>query len=293
MIGASEMIINKDGSIFHLHLKPENLAQKVILVGDPGRVEMISTYLGNIECKVQNREFVAVTGSYGGHRITVLSTGIGTDNIDIVMNELDALANIDFETRTVKPVQKSLDIMRIGTSGALQPDIPVNSWVVSEKSIGFDGLLNFYANREKVCDMEFEANLKASLQWHPDLPAPYVVNASQSLLESFTSEGYIKGVNISAPGFYGPQGRVVRLPLAFVSMNELIESFRYKSFKITNYEMESSAIYGLSALLGHRAITVCAIIANRVTLQANDAYHPMMEKLVSSALENFVNHTAL
>lgn len=293
MIGASELIINKDGSIFHLHLKPENLAPKVILVGDPGRVEMISAYLNNIECRVQNREFFSVTGSYNNRRVTVLSTGIGTDNIDIVMNELDALANIDFKTKTVLPATQSLDIMRIGTSGALQPDIPVNSWVVSEKSIGFDGLLNFYANRQTVCDMEFEESLKKGLHWHPDLPAPYVVDASEVLLQKFAKPGFIKGVNISAPGFYGPQGRVVRLPLAFSGMNELIESFRYKSFKITNYEMESSAIYGLSALLGHRAVTVCAIIANRVTLQANDAYHPVMEKLVQSALENFVNEAAL
>lgn len=288
MIGGSELIINKDGTIFHLHLKPENLARKIILVGDPGRVEMIASYFSSIECRVQNREFFTITGNFKNRRATVLSTGIGTDNIDIVMNELDALANIDFTTKTVKPTLTSLDIMRVGTSGALQADIPVNSFVVSDKSIGFDGLLNFYAGRGKACDLDFENELTKSLNWHPHLPAPYVANASGKLLERFDSPEFIHGVNISAPGFYGPQGRVVRLQLAFPGMNDLIENFRYKSFKITNYEMESSAIYGLSALLGHQAVTVCAIIANRVTLDANNAYHPFMEKLVKLVLDKFV-----
>jgi uridine phosphorylase len=289
MIKESELIINKDGSVFHLHLKPENLAKKVVLVGDPGRVEMIATFLDNIEIKVQNREFNTVTGRFGGKRISVISTGIGTDNIDIVVNELDALVNIDFKTREVKKEQTSLDIMRIGTSGALQPNIPVGSFVVSEKSIGFDGLLHYYGGAEEICDLDFEAHLINSLDWKSSLADPYVVDASPELLEKFDSPEFIKGVNISAPGFYGPQGRVIRLPLSMPDINAQIESFSFKNFKITNYEMESSAIYGLSRLLGHHAVTVCVIIANRVILNANDTYHDSMEKLVLSALKRFVN----
>jgi len=289
MIRESELIINKDGTVFHLHLKPENVAGKVVLVGDPGRVEMIASFFDKIECKVQNREFFTITGQFKNKRVSVVSTGIGTDNIDIVVNELDALVNVDFKTRTIKKKLTSLDIMRIGTSGALQPNIPVGSFVVSEKSIGFDGLLTFYANRNQVCDLEFETHLIQSLNWNVELPYPYVVNASEDLLQKFDSPGFIKGVNISAPGFYGPQGRVIRLPLAMPLINEKIEGFSFKNYSITNYEMESSAIYGLSRLLGHRAVTVCVIIANRVTLNANDSYQNAMERLVQSALKRFVN----
>jgi uridine phosphorylase len=289
MIGESELIINKDGTVFHLHLRPEDIAQKVVLVGDPGRVKMVASFFGKIECEVQNREFHSITGWYGNKRVSVVSTGIGTDNIDIVVNELDALVNVDFKTREIKNELTSLDIMRIGTSGALQPEIPVNSFVVSEKSIGFDGMLSFYANRNLVCDLDFEAHLINSLNWIQELPHPYVVDASPILLSKFDSPGFIKGINISAPGFFGPQGRVIRLQLAMPFINEKIESFSFKNFKITNYEMESSAIYGLSKLLGHQAITVCVIIANRVNLNANDSYHDAMETLVQTALKKFVN----
>ncbi|NQU86336.1 MAG: nucleoside phosphorylase [Mariniphaga sp.] len=289
MIKESELIINKDGTIFHLHLKPADIAGKIILVGDPGRVDMVASNFENIEFKIRNREFYTITGTYKNKRITVLSTGIGTDNIDIVLNELDALANIDFNTRKVKEKFAQLDFMRIGTSGALQSEIPVNSFVVSQKSIGFDGLLNFYKNRDSICDLEFESNLTNELSWKNTLASPYIVDASENLLQKFKSPKFIKGVNISAPGFYGPQGRVLRLPLAMNEINDQIEKYSFKSFKITNYEMESSAIYGLSKLMGHRAVTVCAIIANRVTGDANNAYHSVMEKLVKIALERFIN----
>ncbi|MBN2772603.1 MAG: nucleoside phosphorylase [Prolixibacteraceae bacterium] len=289
MIKESELIINKDGSVFHLHLKPGEIGEKIILVGDPGRVEMVASNFESIELTARNREFFTITGLYKGKRVSVISTGIGTDNIDIVLNELDALANIDFNIREIKSDKISLDLMRIGTSGSLQEDIPVNSFVISEKSIGFDGLLNFYKNRDSVCDLEFEADFKNQLNWAETLASPYVVNASTKLLNLFISKEFIKGVNISAPGFYGPQGRIIRLPLAMENINDKIEKYSFKSFKVTNYEMESSAIYGLSGLLGHHAITVCAIIANRVTGDANDAYHPVMEKLVKLALERFIN----
>jgi len=285
MIPHSELIINDDGSIFHLHLKPENLASLVILVGDPGRVDTIASYFSQIEFTSQNREFKTVTGYYNSKRISVISTGIGTDNIDIVLNELDALVNIDLETRTIKNNHTPLDIVRVGTSGGLQTDLPVNSFVVSQKSIGFDGMLNFYAGREKYCDLDFEKAFKKHTNWNPSLPTFYVADASEKLLAKFNSTPFIQGVTISAPGFYGPQGRVLRLPLAEPLLNRQIEEFRYKDFRITNFEMESSAIYGLSKMLGHEALTVCLIIANRVAHKANESYHSAMEKLIISVLE--------
>ena len=285
MIPHSELIINDDGSIFHLHLKPENLASLVILVGDPGRVDTIASYFSQIEFTTQNREFKTVTGYYNSKRISVISTGIGTDNIDIVLNELDALVNIDLETRTIKNNHTPLDIVRVGTSGGLQTDLPVNSFVVSQKSIGFDGMLNFYAGREKYCDLDFENAFKVHTNWNPSLPTFYVADASEKLLAKFNSTPFIQGVTISAPGFYGPQGRVLRLPLAEPLLNRQIEEFRYKDFRITNFEMESSAIYGLSKMLGHEALTVCLIIANRVAHKANESYHSAMEKLIISVLE--------
>jgi len=285
-IPPSELILNADNSVYHLNLLPHELAGTVINVGDPDRVALVSNFFDSIEIKKQKREFITHTGTYKGKRITVLSTGIGTDNIDIVVNELDALVNIDLEKREIKKKLTKLEIVRIGTSGGLQPDLAVNSFVVSQKSIGFDGMLNYYANREKYCDMEFENAFKSYTHWNTSLPTPYVVNASEQLLSKFSDEIFRKGVTISAPGFYGPQGRVLRLPLAVPELNHQIEDFDFNSFKITNFEMESSAIYGLSKMLGHEALTVCLIIANRVTLNANENYREKMILLIQNVLDS-------
>lgn len=285
MIRSSELIINKDGSIFHLHLKPENIADYVLLVGDPGRVQMIASHFTDIEFNVQNREFVSTTGKYKNTRITVISTGIGTDNIDIVLNELDALVNIDLKTREIKETKRSLNIIRIGTSGGMQKYLPVDSFVLSRKAIGFDGLLNFYANREKISDLDFERNFVNHTNWNPLLGKPYVVDCSEDLHRLMKDDQIKEGVTISAPGFYGPQGRELRLQTADPLLNEKVESFYYNDFQITNYEMECSAIYGLSALLGHNALTLCLIIANRTTKDASENYHPHMEKLVQFVLD--------
>ncbi|MBN2765662.1 MAG: nucleoside phosphorylase [Paludibacteraceae bacterium] len=281
----SELIINSDGSIFHLHLKPEQLADNVILVGDPGRVALVASYFDSQEFSVSSREFNTITGSYKGKRISVISTGIGTDNIDIVVNELDALANIDFETRTEKKEFRQLNIVRIGTSGGMQPDIPLGSFLISEKSIGFDGMLNFYAGRDSVSDLEFEAAMCKHLNWNPQLAAPYVVNANSELVERIGRDDMLRGVTISANGFYGPQGRVLRIDLADMQLNDKIESFRFGKHKITNYEMEGSAIAGLALLMGHKAMTVCCIIANRRVEAANTDYKPYIEKLTQIVLE--------
>lgn len=281
----SELIINGDGSIFHLHLKPEQLADNVILVGDPDRVALVASYFQSIECSVASREFKTITGIYYGKRISVISTGIGTDNIDIVMNELDALSNIDFETRTEKPDFRQLTIIRIGTSGGMQRDIPLGSFLISEKSIGFDGMLSFYAGRDSVSDLQFEASLKEQLNWNPQLAAPYVVDADKDLVNRIGKSDMLLGVTISANGFYGPQGRVLRINLADMQLNDKIEAFRYRDYKITNYEMEGSAIAGLSKLMGHKAMTVCCIIANRRVEAANTDYKPYIEQLVKTVLE--------
>lgn len=281
----SELLINDDGSIFHLHVKPEQLADKVILVGDPGRVVLISSLLDSIECTVSNREFNTVTGSYKGKRLTVVSTGIGTDNIDIVVNELDALANIDLKTRTEKPDFRPLTLVRIGTSGAMQPDIPLGSFLISEKSIGFDGVLNFYAGRNDVSDLDFEKSMKEQLEWNPLFCSPYVVDSDRELVNQIGEDDMLRGVTISANGFYGPQGRELRLKLADPHLNDKIEKFRYGNYKITNYEMESSAIAGLAKLMGHRAMTVCCIIANRRVEDSNTDYQPYIEKLVKTVLD--------
>lgn len=264
-IAESELILNPDGSIFHLHIKPGQLASSVILVGDPGRVETVSSFFQKILHQGQNREFVWKTGLFNNKEFTVLSTGIGTDNIDIVLNELDALVNIDFETRTIKPTLSILEIVRIGTSGSLQENLPVDSWLLSSKAIGFDGLLNFYANRNDVCDIKFEEAFIQHVAWKTCLPSPYVANSDPALFSKLSGEKVIGGVTISAPGFYGPQGRIVRLPIRMPNINESISSFRFGDIRVTNYEMECSAIYGLSALLGHKAATVCVIIANRLS----------------------------
>lgn len=289
MIQHSELIINPDGTIFHLHLKPENIADQIIMVGDPARVDTIAGLFNNIEFTVQNREFKTITGWYNSKKLSVISTGIGTDNIDIVVNELDALVNIDLKTREIKKEHTSLNFIRIGTSGGLQPDLDVNSFVISEKSIGFDGMLNFYADRENYCDMAFEKAFKHFTNWKQSLPSVYVVNASEKLLSKFKNSNLEYGVTISAPGFYGPQGRILRLPLAMPELNKIIEEFRFENHKITNYEMESSAIYGLSKMLGHEALTVCLIIANRVDLKTNENYREEMKKLIQIVLEKLTN----
>lgn len=288
MIEQSELILNRDGSIFHLHLHPEDLAHQVILVGDQNRVDLIAQFFDKIELKRQNREFRTITGWYKSNRITVLSTGIGTDNIDIVLNELDALVNIDLNSRLPKEKKTRLQIIRIGTSGSIQAHIPVNSYVVSEKAIGFDGLLNFYQNRDNFCDLEFEQAFKLFTKWSEMLPSPYVIKASDNLLNAFNQQEFIKGITISAPGFYGPQGRVLRLPLARPDLNKRIENFVFNSQVITNFEMECSAIYGLSSLLGHDALTVCLIIANRVLGKANENYSEKMKILIPKVLDRLI-----
>ena len=287
-IQPSELIINQDGSIFHLHLLPEDIADTIILVGDQGRVETVASFFDSIELKKQNREFYTITGIYKNKRLSVISTGIGTDNIDIVVNELDALVNIDLKTRTPKKEHHTLNLIRIGTSGSLQKSIPVDSVLMSVRSIGFDGLLNFYENRNTISDQDFEKTFKAYVEWNEILPSPYVVNASEKLIKKLEDNSIFKGVTISAPGFYGPQGRQLRLPILDKNINDKIEAFEYKGQKITNYEMESSAIYGLSGLLGHNAITLCAIIANRSTKEFSKDYKPIIKKLIQFVLDKLV-----
>ncbi|WP_320052847.1 nucleoside phosphorylase [uncultured Acetobacteroides sp.] len=284
VIEPSELLIREDGSIYHLHLRPEQLADVVILVGDPGRVETVASYFSEIECKVSNREFCTITGTYNHKRVSVVSTGIGTDNIDIVVNELDALVNIDFATRTVKPERKKLTLVRLGTSGAIQGNIPLGSHLLSAISVGFDGLLNFYGNRDSVCDLALEAAFKSQVGWGAKLTSPYFVSSSKELLDLFA--GFtITGATISAPGFYGPQGRVLRLPLADPSINDKIEAFEHNGVKITNFEMESSALAGLAKLLGHDATTICTIIANRVNKTALSDYSQAVNEMIEKTLK--------
>lgn len=283
-IPSSELIINDDGSIFHLHLKPEQLADTVLLVGDPGRVEMVASYFDNQECRVANREFVTITGTYKGKRMTVISTGIGTDNIDVVVTELDALANIDFATRQVKPELRQLTLVRLGTSGAIQPDIKVGTAVFSRTSVGFDGLLNYYKGRNEVCDLAIEQAFMKHTEWSELLPKPYFIDADKSLFELFR-DSTMEGITISAPGFYAPQGRWVRLEPADNTLNAKIESFRFNERRITNFEMEGSALAGLAALMGHRAATVCAIIAQRVALDVETDYKDFVRQMIEMALD--------
>lgn len=281
----SELIINPDGSAFHLHLKPEQLADKVILVGDPGRVETVAKHFENRECEVENREFKSVTGTYNGKRITVQSTGIGCDNIDIVVNELDALANIDFNTREEKPEHRQLTIVRVGTCGGLQPNTPVGTFIASVKSIGFDGLLNFYAGRNDVCDLEFEKAFTEHMNWSPQLGAPYVIDADAELIERIAQKDMVRGVTIACGGFYGPQGRELRIPLADPKQNDKVEAFERDGLRITNFEMESSAVAGLSRLLGHKALTCCMVIANRLAKKANTSYKNSIDDLIKLVLD--------
>ena len=288
-IKSSELITNDDGSVFHLHLHPEDLADQVILVGDPSRVEMIASYFDQIEVKKSDREFSTITGQYKRHRISVISTGIGADNIDIVMNELDALVNIDLHTKEIKQQKKSLNIVRIGTSGSVQADVPVHSFVISEMSLGIDGVLRFYKNNETVCDADFEDAFIAACHWTPRAARPYAVKASGELVNKLHTEGVtVKGVTLTANGFYGPQGRVLRLPIEMPTVNDDIARFSFGNYKIVNYEMESAAIAGLAALMGHQATTICLIIANRATGDASSNYKPYMKKLVEYTLNSLI-----
>ena len=281
----SELILNQDGSVFHLHIKHEQLAHKVILVGDPGRVSLVASHFTDIEMEVQSREFHSITGKYQGKRITVASTGIGCDNIDIVVNELDALVNIDFATRTEKAEKTSLEIVRIGTCGGLQEYTPVGTFIVSEKSIGFDGLLNFYAGRNEVCNLALEDAFTKHMHWNPQLCAPYVIEADEELTNRIGGDDMVHGITIACGGFYGPQGRQLRIPLADPDQNAKVESFEYGGMHITNFEMESSALAGLSKLLGHKATTCCMVIANRLIKEANTGYKSTIDNLIKEVLE--------
>ena len=283
-IPPSELIINSDGSIFHLHLKPEQLADIVILVGDPGRVALVASFFEKIECEVSNREFKTVTGTYKGRRMTVLSTGIGIGNIDISVTELDALVNVDFATRREKSEKKRLTLVRLGTSGALQPDIAVGEFVYARTSVGFDGLLNYYAGRNEVCDLALERAFTAHTGWNELLPKPYFVDADPTLTELFRDTTR-EGITIAAPGFYGPQGRWVRIAPQDPELNRKIESFEYEGRRITNFEMESSALAGLAALMGHRAATICTIIAQRIAQDACTDYKPFVREMIRMALD--------
>lgn len=284
---ASQLIINADGSIFHLHIKPEHLADKVILVGDQGRVDLVASFFdeGSIECDIQSREFHTITGRYQGKRISCISTGIGTDNCDIVMNEIDALANIDFATRTEKETPRVLDIVRIGTCGGMQEDIPLGTFLVSEKSIGWDGVLAFYEDRDKIADVGFEKALVDFIGYPAKAAVPYVVAANAELVNRIARNDMMRGCTIAANGFYGPQGRVLRVGLAVEDINEKISAFRYQGQRITNYEMEGSCIAGLALHMGHRAMTVCCVIAQRKIEAANTDYKPRIKELVKTVLE--------
>ncbi|MCQ2149143.1 MAG: nucleoside phosphorylase [Bacteroidales bacterium] len=283
-IPESELIINQDGSAFHIHIRPEELADTVILVGDPGRVDAVGEFLTDIEFRRQVREFHSMTGKYNGKRVTVLSTGIGCDNIDIVVTELDALANIDFNTREIKTEHRTLTILRIGTSGAIQPDIPLGAFVFTHYSAGCDGLINWYADRDDYSDASMEKSFTEHTHWDRHLPAPYFIKASEELIDRF-KDCTVKGVTVSASGFYGPQGRVIRIQPAMPRMLEDFESWRYGDYRITNFEMESSALSGLAAHLGHKGGTVCCIIANRHLKNSRTDYKTLIRNLVKLALD--------
>ncbi len=287
IIPPSELIINEDGSAFHIHLRPDQLRDKIILVGDPGRVDMVASYFETMDYDISSREFHAIAGTYKGEKLMVISHGIGPDNIEIVITELDALANVDFETRKVKPEHRTLSFVRIGTSGSLQEDLHIGDFVIAEKGIGFDGILNFYADRDKVCDLEFESCFCKHTGWNNLWAAPYTVDADATLVEEIGRDDMVRGYTIAAVGFYAPQGRCIRLKLADPNLNEKIESFRYQNRPITNFEMESACLQGMSRLLGHRAMTVCCIIAERRLNNANTDYKPKVRKLIETVLDRF------
>ena len=285
MIEASELPINADGSVFHLHLRPEQIADKIILVGDQDRVTMIAGYFDTIECEVQSREFHTITGTYKGKRISCVSTGIGCDNIDIVMTELDALVNIDLDKREVKDEHKTLELVRLGTCGGLQPFTTLGSFIASVKSIGFDGLLNYYADRDKVCDLDLEKTFMKDMMWSERKPYPYVAVADAELIERIAGDDMIKGITCACGGFYGPQGREVRLAAQDPDQNEKVEAFEYDGLKICNFEMESSALAGLASLLGHKAMTCCVVVANRYNMEMNTNYKSSIKDLIKLVLE--------
>lgn len=285
VIAPSELIINPDGSVFHLHLLPEQLTDRIILVGDPARVNIVAEHFDSRTFEVQSREFHTIGGTYKGKPIMCLSHGIGPDNIDIVINELDALANVDFKTREVKDKFRRLSMVRIGTSGALQPELILGTLVIAEKAIGFDGVLNYYSGRNDVADLAFEKTFCEHTQWNPLWAKPYVVDADEELVAQIGRDDMVRGNTISAVGFYGPQGREVRLPLANPGLNKSIEEFRHNGRKITNYEMESAPLQGLSRLMGHRAMTVCSIIANRMRHDATPNYKTAIRDLIATVLD--------
>ena len=285
MLKPSELIINDDGSIFHLHLKPEQLAHKVILVGDPGRVSTVAAHFDSVECEVESREFHTITGTYCGKRISVVSTGIGCDNIDIVLTELDALVNIDFATREPKTTLTQLELVRLGTCGGLQDNTPVGTFIASVKSIGFDGLLNFYAYRDRVCDLDMEHDFIHYMRWKQPLCLPYVIDADPELIDRIAQGDMVRGITIACNGFYGPQGRQLRLPLADPEQNSKVEEYEYQGLRITNYEMESSAVSGMCAMLGHKAMTCCMVVAGRRTGEANANYKNAIDTLIHLVLD--------
>lgn len=284
-IAASELIINADGSVFHLHLQPGQIADKVILVGDPARVDMVADFFDQIECRVSHREFYTVTGTYAGKRLSVISTGIGSENLDIVINELDALLNIDFATREIRAEKKCLELVRIGTCGSLQADIPLGSFLLSAKSIDACGLLPYYADFRSICDDDFARAFIAQTNYREEWPYPCVVNSDAALMDRIGQDDMWRGVTLTANGFYGPQGRQLRLRLEHPHFNELLEAFRYGEWRICNYEMESAALAGLAEMLGHKATTVCLVIANRHAKEANVNYQDRMRCLVECVLD--------
>lgn len=285
IIPASELIINADGSAFHIHLTPDQLRDKIIMVGDPGRVNMVAEYFDTIDYDVTSREFHAIGGTYKGKPLMCISHGIGSDNIEIVVTELDALANIDFKTRTVKPEHRTLSMVRVGTSGSLQEDIHAGDFVMATKGIGTDGILNYYAGRNDVCDLVMQDKLMRHTQWMDSWAAPYVVDADEELIERIGGDDMIHGYTVSAVGFYAPQGRMIRLPLAHPEFVEKLESFKYNDRRITNFEMESGCLQGMARLLGHKALTACCIIAERRLTKANTDYKPAVRRLIETVLD--------
>lgn len=280
----SELIVNPDGSVYHLNLRPEQISNTIIVVGDQNRVQEISRHFTRIDHKVSNREFITHTGIYNNKPISVLSTGIGTDNIDIVLNELDALVNFDLLNRTIKKEKSSLNIIRLGTSGSLQPNIPVDAAVVSKYAIGFDGVLPFYKTSYEADELKLTEAFKKHTNWDIALNPPYAVRANDALFNLLEKDNYT-GITATANGFYGPQGRILRLQPFNPSLNELYSSFHWEGLKLTNYEMETSALYGLAGLLGHKACTVCAIIANRYIKEYSKNYHQTIDRLIGTLLD--------
>ena len=284
IIADSELIINSDGSAFHIHLRPEHITDKIVICGDPGRVTMIASHFDTRDFEIQSREFHSIRGTYKGKDILCLSHGIGGDNIDIVMNELDALANIDFKTRTVKDEHRTLSIVRVGTCGGLQPYVPIGTSIMATKAIGFDGVLNFYAGRNEICDLDFEKQFCEYVNWNPLWAKPYVVDADADLVNQIGGDDFFHGFTIAANGFYGPQGRKLRLDLAVPELNSRIERFEFQGRNITNYEMESAALQGLAKLMGHKALTVCSVIANRVATNMNTNYKNAVNDMIELVL---------